>query len=124
MGDYSLFLSSWKQPSGGIHGYLRRFLASGDATFQHIAIWTLLQLLESGDAKLIDTINESADVMKSVREISEKQVESEDESDENEDGEAEVVALARRCLEISSGETPSGDGNKSDGASITNSSKG
>ncbi|KAK6397214.1 Vacuolar protein 8 [Elasticomyces elasticus] len=105
VGDYSLFLSSWNQPSGGIHGYLARFLNSGDPTFQHIAIWTLLQLLESGDKKLIDTINKSSDVMDVVRQISEKSVESEGEGDgaESEDGEAEVVALARRCLEISSG---------------------
>lgn len=109
MGNYSLFLTSWNQPSGGIHGYLNRFLASGDPTFQHIAIWTLLQLLESGDQKLIDAINKSEDVMKMVREISEKTVESEDEGDESEDGEGEVVALARRCLEISNGETPSGN---------------
>lgn len=107
VGDYSLFLSSWNQPSGGIHGYLNRFLASGDPTFQHIAIWTLLQLLESGDQKLVDAINKSEDVMKMVREISEKTVESEDEGDESEDGEGEVVALARRCLEISNGDTPS-----------------
>lgn len=90
VGDYSLFLSSWNHPSGGIHGYLQRFLTSGDATFQHIAIWTLLQLLESGDQKLIDTINESKDVMNAVREISEKNVESEDEAEEGEEGEAEV----------------------------------
>lgn len=108
VGDYSIFLSSWMQPSGGIHGYLSRFLASGDPTFQHIAIWTLLQLLESGDQKLLDTINRSDDVMQMVRDISEKNVESDDE--DGEDGEAEVVALARRCLEISSGggaQTPS-----------------
>lgn len=102
-------------------------MASGDATFQHIAIWTLLQLLESGDSKLIATINESTDVMKSVREISEKQVESGDEAEDGEDGgEAEVVALAQRCLEISSGETPSGESAKSDGNNTNNttSSKG
>lgn len=105
VGDYTLFLASWNQPSGGIHGYLARFLNSGDPTFQHIAIWTLLQLLESGDQKLIDQINKSSDVMKVVKEISEKNVESEGEGDgaESEDGEAEVVALARRCLEIGSG---------------------
>lgn len=108
VGDYSLFLSSWNQPSGGIHGYLQRFLSSGDPTFQHIAIWTLLQLLESADQKLIATINSSEDVMKMVRGISEKSVESEDEVEESEDGEAEVVALARRCLEISSGGAASG----------------
>lgn len=37
----------WDQPEGGIHGYLIRFLESTDTTFQHIAIWTLVQLLES-----------------------------------------------------------------------------
>lgn len=110
VGDYSLFLSSWNQPSGGIHGYLARFLNSGDATFQHIAIWTLLQLLESGDQKLIDTINKSTDVMDVVKAISEKNVESEGEGDGtgSEDGEAEVVALARRCLEIGGGQADGG----------------
>ncbi|KAK5137281.1 Vacuolar protein 8 [Meristemomyces frigidus] len=105
VGDYSLFLTSWSQPSGGIHGYLARFLNSGDPTFQHIAIWTLLQLLESNDAKLIETINQSKDVMNVVREISRKEIENDGDADaaESEDGEAEVVALARRCLEISSG---------------------
>lgn len=101
VGDYSIFLSSWTSPSGGIHGYLTRFLASGDPTFQHIAIWTLLQLLESSDPKLLETINRSEDIMQMVRDISEKNVESDDE--ESEDGEAEVVALARRCLELGSG---------------------
>lgn len=108
MGDYTLFRSSWNQPSGGIHGYLNRFLASGDPTFQHIAIWTLLQLLESGDEELTDMIKKSEDVMKMVREISEKTVESEDEGDESEDGEGEVVVLARRCLDISNGEIAPG----------------
>ncbi|KAK1812443.1 Vacuolar protein 8 [Friedmanniomyces endolithicus] len=121
VGDYTLFLSSWNQPSGGIHGYLARFLNSGDPTFQHIAIWTLLQLLESGDQKLIDTMNKSADVMDVVRQISEKNVESEGgEGDgaESEDGEGEVVALARRCLEISSG-GGGGDGQQSSASSVT-----
>ena len=30
-----------------MQGYLFRFLTSQDATFQHIAVWTLAQLLES-----------------------------------------------------------------------------
>ncbi|KAG9685385.1 ARM repeat-containing protein, partial [Aureobasidium melanogenum] len=106
VGDYSIFLTSWNSPSGGIHGYLSRFLASGDPTFQHIAIWTLLQLLESNDTRLVSTINSAEDVMQMVQDISERQVESDNE-DGSEDGEAEVVGLARRCLEISSG-----DGNK------------
>lgn len=31
-----------------MHKYLYRFLSSPDATFQHIAVWTIVQLLESG----------------------------------------------------------------------------
>ncbi|KAF1822148.1 ARM repeat-containing protein [Dissoconium aciculare CBS 342.82] len=91
VGDYSLFLSSWNQPAGGIHGYLSRFLASGDPTFQHIAIWTLLQLLESDDRPLLSTLIGAEDVMRVVREISERSIESEDEGDttDTDDGEAE-----------------------------------
>jgi len=105
--DYSLFLSSWDQPAGGIHGYLNRFLASGDPTFQHIAIWTLLQLLESDDESLLAVVRKSEDVMKMVREISEKNIESEDDVDGSEDGEGEAVVLARKCLEMSSSKATS-----------------
>ena len=98
VGDYSIFVQDWTEPNGGIHGYLNRFLASGDPTFQHIAIWTLLQLLESEDKKLIDLIAKSEDVIQMIKTISDKNVESDDE--DAEDGEGEVVALARRSLEL------------------------
>lgn len=129
VGDYSLFLQSWTTPSGGIHGYLTRFLESGDPTFQHIAIWTLLQLLESNDAKLVEKINSSQDIMTMVRDISEKQIDSDDDVDDDDDtsgdGEGEVVALAKRCLELTQtavvgGTTPraasTGSGNAAPGA--------
>lgn len=98
MGDYTIFLQNWTEPAGGIHGYLRRFLASGDPTFQHIAIWTLLQLLESEDAQLMERISSSSEIVHMVTEIAERNIESDDE--DNEDGEGEVVTLARRCLEL------------------------
>lgn len=98
MGDYSIFVQNWTEPGGGIHGYLTRFLASGDPTFQHIAIWTLLQLLESEDKKLVGLISKAEDVIQMIKTISEKNVESDDE--DGEDGEGEVVALARRSLEL------------------------
>lgn len=98
VGDYSIFVRDWADPNGGIHGYLNRFLASGDPTFQHIAIWTLLQLLESEDQRLIGYIAKSEDVVQMVKSISDKNIESDD--DETEDGEGEVIALARRCLEF------------------------
>jgi vacuolar protein 8 len=46
--DYSAFNEVWDNPEGGMHQYLHRFLTSPDATFQHIAVWTIVQLLESG----------------------------------------------------------------------------
>ena len=98
MGDYSIFVKDWTEPNGGIHGYLDRFLASGDPTFQHIAIWTLLQLLESEDKTLVELISKAEDVIKMIRTIADKKVESDD--DEGEDGEGEVVALANRSLEL------------------------
>jgi vacuolar protein 8 len=73
-------------------------LASGDPTFQHIAIWTLLQLLESEDARLLERIGKSDEIVRMVTDIAERNIESDDE--DNEDGEGEVVGLARRCLEI------------------------
>jgi len=99
VGDYAIFLSHWTQPHGGINGYLARFLESGDATFQHIAIWTLLQLLESEDHALIAKIGDAGDIMGMVRLIAERSVES-DREDEADDGEGEVVGLARRCADV------------------------
>jgi vacuolar protein 8 len=46
--DYAAFNDVWDKPAGGLHAYLFRFLSSQDATFQHIAVWTMVQFLESG----------------------------------------------------------------------------
>lgn len=93
-----MFIQDWTSPNGGIHGYLTRFLDSGDSTFQHIAIWTLVQLLESEDEKLIGLIHKAEDIVKMVQTIADKNVESDEE--DVEDGEGEVVALARRASEL------------------------
>lgn len=76
---------------------MSRFLDSGDPTFQHIAVWTLLQLLESEDKRLIGFINRSEDIVQMVKAIADKNIESDEEG---EDGEGEVVALAQRSLEL------------------------
>lgn len=57
--DYSAFNKVWDKPEGGMHGYLHRFLASPDARDQHIAIWTIAQLLQSGDPQLVDNVRSS-----------------------------------------------------------------
>ena len=91
-------MDNWDEPSHGIRGYLSQFLNSGDATFQHIATWTLLQLLESEDSRLVNLIRKSDDVYQMIQTISDRDIESDDE--DGEEGEAEVVTLARRCLEL------------------------
>ncbi|KAG0641505.1 armadillo-type protein [Tuber brumale] len=100
VGDYSMFVQDWLEPEGGIHGYLKRFLASGDPTFQHIAIWTLLQLLEANDTRLKNLIGQSTEIVTMIRNIADKNIDSDDEGD---DGEGEVVALARRSADLLSG---------------------
>ena len=104
VGDYTPFLTHWTTPHGGIQGYLTRFLASGDATFQHIAIWTLLQLIESDFPPLLSKIRESPEIVRMVSRIEERGVEVESEPEDgersDEEGEQEVVGLARRSLEL------------------------
>ena len=39
-----------------MHDYLYRFITTPDATFLYIAVWTVVQLLESGDPRLINNI--------------------------------------------------------------------
>lgn len=95
--DYSTFIQNWFDPAGGIHGYLTRFLANGDATFQHIAIWTLLQLLESEDQVLKERISHSREITGRINEIAERNFDSDDDEEESE---GEVVSLARRCTEL------------------------
>lgn len=60
--DYSAFNEVWDKPDDGMHGYLFRFLTSPDATFQHIAVWTIVQLLDSeGELVLAIVRNKSTD---------------------------------------------------------------
>jgi vacuolar protein 8 len=98
VGDYSTFIQLWQEPSGGMHAYLNRFLQSGDPTFQHISVWTILQLLESEDKTLIGLIGKSSDIVEQIRAAAERQVDPEEEFEDDDEGEA--VSLAQRCLEL------------------------
>lgn len=64
----------------------------------HIAIWTLLQLLQSGDKQLRDRIAAADEMVRVIKRVAERSTESDDE--DREEGEGEVAALARRCLEL------------------------
>ena len=67
--DYQKFHDVWLQPEGGLHGYLVRFLESQDATFKHIAVWTIVQFLEGGDPKFTKAIKESEQILPLVKKL-------------------------------------------------------
>lgn len=116
--DYAPFNAVWNKPDGGLHAYLVRFLSSADTTFQHIAVWTIVQLLEAKDPQLTSNIRNSTILISSIRQLAEsaptpqqgnqpKLSHSDDEFDEDgmfEDGEGEIYGLAKRILELVDGE--------------------
>ncbi|KAF2664309.1 ARM repeat-containing protein [Microthyrium microscopicum] len=104
--DYSPFVRKWADPHGGFHGYLHRFLESGDITFQHIASWTLLQLLESDDEPLLACIRQSTEIVQMITDLAERDIQSDEDTNhgpQEEDSESEAVALAVRCVELIKG---------------------
>ncbi|KAH9005888.1 vacuolar protein 8 [Lactarius hatsudake] len=121
--DYSAFNDVWDNPEGGMHQYLHRFLTSPDATFQHIAVWTIVQLLESGDPQLMSNIRSSNLLIPNVRELSvsrsvtptssaggtprshRSQARSYQET-ETGDGQGEIQELARKILYFVDGDEP------------------
>jgi vacuolar protein 8 len=118
--DYSAFNDVWDKPDGGMHKYLYRFLSSSDATFQHIAVWTIVQLLESGDPQLISNIRSSSLLNPNIRQLAtsrasspsssvgtprshRSQTHSYQDTDTGE-GQGEIQLLARRILEFVDGD--------------------
>ncbi|KAF9936949.1 Vacuolar protein 8 [Mortierella antarctica] len=104
--DYQPFITVWEEPAGGLHGYLSRFLESADTTFQHIAIWTIVQFLEGSEADLIDLITRSSDIIPAVRQLTQTldsssppQYTQQDENSLTSD-ESEIVGLARRVVSM------------------------
>ncbi|KAG8923328.1 Vacuolar protein 8, partial [Tulasnella sp. 418] len=118
--DYGPFIDVWDQPDGGLHAYLYRFLSSTDATFQHIAVWTIVQLLESGDPTLIHKIQQSPLLRPHILQLaqspagtpsslgSQSRSFGDDSNEGNEGGANEITALAKRIIELTDGE-PGGE---------------
>lgn len=114
--DYTAFNEVWDKPDGGMHRYLYNFLTSVDATFQHIAVWTIVQLLESNDRQLINSIRNSNLLIPSIRQLSashsatptpsvgtprshHSQTQSYDDT-ETAEGQGEIKLLSRRILDL------------------------
>lgn len=106
--DYAPFNAVWNQPDGGLHGYLARFLDSQDSTFQHIAVWTIVQLLESGDAQLEENVRSSNQLLPLIKNLSTSPNASErgsprdngEGSDDGQSAEGEISSLARKIQEM------------------------
>ncbi|TNY17286.1 putative VAC8-vacuolar membrane protein required for the cytoplasm-to-vacuole targeting [Rhodotorula diobovata] len=109
--DYTPFAAAWDSPEGGLRGYLERFLASDDSTFRHIAVWTLVQLLESQDATLESLIRDSPRLRSLIDDLaaaplppapssSASDEHGSDDDDDVDGGEREIVELARTAAEL------------------------
>ncbi|KAG9089139.1 Vacuolar protein 8 [Ceratobasidium sp. 370] len=111
--DYTAFTDVWDKPEGGLHMYLFRFLNSLDATFQHTAAWTIVQLLEPKDPQLTHHICSSPLLIPRIRHLSASAASPPSSSSESDyqscgtfDGFSEdirdnIAELARRILEFS-----------------------
>ena len=111
--DYSAFVAVWQDPAGGLEGYLARFLQSDDTTFAHIAVWTAVQLLESGDQAIDSAIRNSTTLLPLIQRLAHEGAdgtagESTDaggsdgdpEDLDGGDGAAEIRALAASALQL------------------------
>ncbi|KAF8531038.1 armadillo-type protein [Gautieria morchelliformis] len=117
--DYAAFNDVWDKPDGGLHTYLLRFLTNPDPTFQHIAVWTVVQLLESGDPTLTVNIRSSNVLIPHIRALAQSPPtsvsssvgsrshrtlsQSYDGTDQGE-GAGEIAALAKRILDFADGD--------------------
>ncbi|CAG8583507.1 13373_t:CDS:10 [Acaulospora colombiana] len=104
--DYTAFNDVWDKPEGGMHAYLHRFLTSSDLTFQHIAVWTIVQLLESRELAVSQPSSPNT--------YSRTQSDSMSEDAEG-TGQEEITLLAKKIMHYVNGEldaemSPQGDG--------------
>ncbi|CAB4252768.1 similar to Saccharomyces cerevisiae YEL013W VAC8 Phosphorylated and palmitoylated vacuolar membrane protein that interacts with Atg13p [Maudiozyma barnettii] len=69
--NYNKIIDYWNEPKGGIRDFLSRFLKSDYATFEHIALWTILQLLESHNVKVVDLVKNDEQLISGVKRMAE-----------------------------------------------------
>ncbi|XBW37789.1 hypothetical protein QEN19_003368 [Hanseniaspora menglaensis] len=109
---YEKVLSAWESPQDGIVGFLQRFLTSEYLTFEHISLWTILQLADSEDERFIDLLKSNQDIINNVKRLNKQNYEitlkhnqdenqERDEEEENRyDAALELNGLSQQILEI------------------------
>lgn len=65
-------LEYWNQPNDGIKGFLLRFILSDFPTYEHIALWTILQLFESHNETIYKLIKEDQKIVNGVKRIADE----------------------------------------------------
>lgn len=96
-------LNNWSEPDDGIYGFLLRFLQSGSATFEHIALWTILQLLESNNLEINALIKENEAILSGIKNLSAQQQQQQQLQgvvEDFEDPKVELFNLTQQILQI------------------------
>ncbi|KAL6928146.1 hypothetical protein ACO0SA_002877 [Hanseniaspora valbyensis] len=109
---YEKVLSAWESPQDGIVGFLQRFLTSEYLTFEHIALWTILQLADSEDERFINLLKSNHDIINNVKRLNkqnyeitlkhnqEENQEREEEEENRYDAALELHGLSQQILEL------------------------
>lgn len=93
-------LNNWSQPNDGIFGFLIRFLKSESATFEHIALWTILQLLESNNSEIKSLINDNELILTGIKNLSISQQSQRIGDEQFDDPRVELYNLTQQILQI------------------------
>lgn len=93
--NYDVIIANWKSTTSdnnnGIEGFLIRFLNRDNSTFAHIALWTTLQLLESGNEQLLQLLRNDEQLVNCVKKLNleNKNVVKNNNTEENEESSAQ-----------------------------------
>lgn len=95
--NYDPIIVAWSEPFGGVEGFLTSFLQSNETTFEHISMWMILQLLDSGDKRLYNLILASPELVNGIKAIAESTNRPENHDDSLVSNKT-VLALAENIL--------------------------
>lgn len=94
--EFSAIVSSnWSEPMGGLAAYFETFLTSNEATFEHIAVWTILQMLESKNEGINTLIVTNPVIKRRIEEIAEGAAAFQNSGDDS-----DMACLALKCVEF------------------------
>ncbi len=101
--NYDYIIKDWEEPNDGVSGFLIRYLNMNNTTFEHIALWTILQLLESENKKIHELIKSNDNISNGVKALKirtgqETNIDANDPNDIVRGPKAEVYNLAQQIV--------------------------